>query len=254
MRKVFLTAALVAFLCVGIATAAGPSTVTRSGNLEMTIGQTFTPKALSKTVPTPIELRLWSRLRTLDGSPVPPLSEFVFDTDGNSALDVRGFPTCSGGRRDIREPDPIKGCEDTLVGEGTASFDLRFPDSPPMPARAKSYVYNGGFKAGVTTLYASTYLTQPITARVVMTIQIAKIQEGRFASRAIVSVPKIANGAGSLTSFNVKIGKDFVRNGKKVSLLTAKCPSGRIHSRVEAKFFNGTNIRSRLVRNCVPRD
>lgn len=256
MRKAFLAAAfvVVAFLCVGIATAAGPSAVMRSGNLEVTFGESFAPKALSRTIPTPIALRLWSRIKSIDGSPPAAMREFVFDTDENSAIDVRGLPTCSGGHRDIREANPVNGCEDAIVGEGTASFDFHFPEEAPMPSEGKLIVYNGGVKAGVTTLYARAYLTVPITTAVVMTIRIEKIREGRFASRAILTVPNIANGAGSLTSFSAKIERSFIRKGTRVSLLTAKCPGGRLYARAKANFVDGTSVQSQLARDCVPSD
>ncbi len=256
MRKASLTAFLVvvAFLCAGIASAAGPSATVRSGNLEMTFGESFVPQALSSTVPTPIELRLWSRIESIDGSRPTTVSEFVFDNEESIAIDATGLPICSGGRRGSREPNPIKGCEDAIVGTGAASIDLRFPDLPPIPLRAKSYVYNGGTEAGVTTLYSATYFLIPAPTMLVMTIRTERIQEGRFASRTTITVPKIAGGSGSLTSFNVKIGRDLVRKGKRVSLLTAKCPSGRIHARAQANFVDGTSIRSRLARNCGPSD
>jgi hypothetical protein len=140
------------------------------------------------------------------------------------------------------------------VGEGTAAFDIRLPEAPPMPAKGKLIVYNGGAKAGVTTLHAFAYITVPITTTVVMTIRIERIRDGRFASRAIVTAPKIANGNGSLTSFSAMLARNFVREGKRVSVLTAKCPKGKIYSRAKAIFIDGTSIQSELVRNCVPRD
>jgi hypothetical protein len=257
MRKTSLwTGSLVAvvLLGTGVATATGTSAVVRSGNLEMTFGESFAPKALSRTVPTPIALRLWSRVKSIDSSPPPGLSEFVLDTDENSAIDVRGLPICSPGGRRIRELNPIRGCGNAIVGEGAAGFDIRFPELPPTPARGKMIVYNDGIKAGVTTLYAYTYFAQPITTTLVMPIRIERIREGRFASRMVVTVPKIANGIGSLTSFNARIGRSFVRRGKRVSLLTAKCPTGRIYARAEANFVDGTGIQSPLARNCIPRD
>jgi rhamnose utilization protein RhaD (predicted bifunctional aldolase and dehydrogenase) len=115
-------------------------------------------------------------------------------------------------------------------------------------------VYNGGIKASVTILYAYVFLAQPITTAVAMPIRIERIRKGRFASRAIVTVPKIANGAGSLTSFSARIGRSFARKGKRMSVLTAKCQGGKIHTRAEANFVDGTSIQSLLVRTCVPSD
>jgi hypothetical protein len=250
-----LTASLLGtFLCVGIAVAAGPSTVVHSGNLEMTFGESFAPKALSRTVPTPTALRLWSRIGSTDGSPLAPLTEFVFDTDKNSAINVRGLPTCSHSSRDIRELSPIKSCGNAIVGEGTTGFDIHFPEVPPTTVKGKLILYNDGIKAGVTTLFAFTYFTGPITIALKMQIRIEEIQEGRFTSRAIVTVPKIANGAVSLTSFSARIGRSFLRRGKRVSVLTAKCPDGKLYARAKAIFSDGTKIQSELVRDCVPRD
>jgi hypothetical protein len=256
MRKVLLTASFVviAFLCVGIAAGAGPSAVVRSGNLEVTFGEGFAPKALSRTVPTPVALHLWSQIKSMDGSPPTALREFVFDTDANSAINVRGLPICSHGSRDLRDPDSTNDCRDAIMGEGTARFDFHFPEVPPTRTEGKLTIYNGGVKAGVTTLRALAYITVPITTAVVMTIRIERIRDGRFASRAIVTVPKIANGNGSLTSFSAILARNFVREGKRVSVLTAKCPKGKIYSRAKAIFIDGTNIQSEFARNCVPRD
>jgi hypothetical protein len=258
MRKVFLTAsfAVVAFLCAGIATAVGPSAVVRSGNLEVTFGEGFAPKALSRTVPTPIALRLWSRINSIGGSPPAALSEFVFDTDENSAIDVRGLATCSFLQYRSRSANPGLDCGNAIVGKGTVTLDLHFPEEAPIPVKGKLTIYNGGAKAGVTTLNAVGDITLSSTTTITtrMKIRIERIREGRFASRAIVTVPKIANGYGSLTSFNARLERSFVRKGRRVSLLTAKCPGGRIYARAEANFVDGTRIRSPLVRDCVPSD
>jgi hypothetical protein len=180
------------------------------------------------------------------------MSELVLETDESIAIDVRGLPTCSPSL--VREPSPLRGCGNAIVGEGTAGFDFHFPEQPPIPAKVKLIIYNFGPEAGPATLYAYIYVARPITIALFVPIRIDGIQEGRFASRATVTVPKIANGAGSLTSIRMKIGKSFVRNGQRVSVLTAKCPNGKTPTRVKAKFFDGTIIRSRLVRDCVPSD
>lgn len=181
------------------------------------------------------------------------MTEFVFDTDANSAIDVRGLPTYSGGGRAIRELKPIKGCGNAIVGEGAAGFDLYFAEALRL-AKGRLIVYNAGIKAGVTSLFAYTYFARPIATTLVMPIRIERIQEGRFTSRATVTVPKIIGGFGVLNSFHVRIGKSFARKGKRVSVLTARCPAGKIHARAEANFVDGTRVRAQLVSDCVPRD
>ena len=223
MRKAFLTAsfAVVAFLCVGIATAAGPSSVVRSGNLEVTFGEGFAPKALSKTVPTPIALRLWSRIESIDGSPPPAMSEFTFDTDKNSAIDVRGLPTCPILQYRSRSAHPGLDCGDAIVGAGTVSLDIHFPEQAPIPVESKMTIFNGGVEAGVTTLRAFSLPHGANSHRAGDDDPNRKDPRRSVREPNDRHVPKIANGAGSLTSFSAKIGRSFARNGKRVSLLTA---------------------------------
>lgn len=254
VRKAFSAMALVfgGLLWAGIAAATEPGATVHSGNTEMTFGATFAPKALSRTTPTPIAVRIWGRAKALDGRTPKAISELVFDADESTAVDLRGFPTCPGGRREIREANPLKGCAGAIVGTGTAVLDFHFPETSPMLIKAQLTIYNGGPKAGATTLFARAYTATPITTALTIPIQLGNVQKGRSGGGAIVAGPKTAGENISLTSFAARIGKSFLRNGKKVSILTGKCPNDQAFSRFEARLADGTHIQSPPLRTCVP--
>ena len=63
-------AVFVALLVAGFASAEKPVAV-KAGNLELTFNGGFTPKALSKTKPTPIALNVSGKIATLDGTHPP---------------------------------------------------------------------------------------------------------------------------------------------------------------------------------------
>ena len=82
MRKKWLVTmalgALAALVVAGIATAAGEKpVVVQAGNLKLTFNGGFTPKALSKTKPTPIKLNVSGKIATVDGTHPPALKEFL---------------------------------------------------------------------------------------------------------------------------------------------------------------------------------
>ena len=81
----------------------------------------------------------------------------------------------------------------------------------------------------MTTLFIHAYITVPTPAAVVTTVKISKIHNGRYGTKSVASIPKIAGGSGSVTSFNLKIIQ-----GKGV--LTLKCPDGNIYAHGNAVF------------------
>src|ERR1700709_2445994 len=103
MRKhvllVLALGALVAVSVVGIATAAGgegPVTV-KVGNLELTANGGFTPKALSKTKQTPIELVASGEVKEADGSHPPAIREVVLEADKKGEVHLAGIPHSNTG-------------------------------------------------------------------------------------------------------------------------------------------------------------
>ncbi len=82
-------------------------------------------------------------------------------------------------------------------------------------------------------------------------MKIKKIHNGRFGLKSVASVPKIAGGSGSVTFFALKIDKKFTYKGKKVSVLTAKCPDGKLQAHGTAVFSDGTRASAEVIRTCT---
>jgi len=242
--------ALVALSVAGIAMAA-QDTVIRAGNLVVTVDGSsgVSPKALSKSTYTPVKFTAAGSVRTTDGSQPPPIKEVLLEAK-NAAVDVKGYPTCSSSALQARDTKAVeKACPDSIIGKGTTTVSVAFPEQTPIPAKSPLLVFNGGTSGGTTTFYIHAYLTQPITTAIVTTVKIKKAGTGL---KTVTSVPKIANGAGSVTDFSLTIDKKFNYKGKQHSVLSAKCIGGKIQAHVTAVFYDSSpKLSSDVLRTCT---
>jgi hypothetical protein len=82
-------------------------------------------------------------------------------------------------------------------------------------------------------------------------VKIKKVHNGRFGLKSVATIPKIAGGSGSVKSFNLTINKKYTYKGKKMSVLTAKCPDGKLQAHVTSIFSDGTKASAGIVRTCT---
>jgi hypothetical protein len=253
MRKyLVLTMALGALIAVSVAgiAMAAQDTVVRAGNLVVTIDGSsgLTPKALSKSKYTPVAFTAAGNVRTTDGTQVPPVKEVLINAK-NVAVNTKGYPICTSGQLQARDTAAVKkACPNAIIGEGTTKVSVAFPEQPPIPATSPLLVFNGGTAGGVTTLYIHAYLTQPITTAIVTTVKIKKSGSG---ISSVTTIPKIANGAGSVTDFSLKIDKKYTYKGQKISVLSAKCVGGKIQAHVTTKFYDNSQLSADVLRTCT---
>ena len=259
MRK-FLTlttavCALMAISAVGFASAAGEGPVSVTvGNLTLTTNGGFSPKALSKKTPTPITLTAEGKISTTDGSHPPALQEAIIETDKDGFVDTKGIPTCTAGKLQSRDTKAAeKACPTAIIGSGTTDGEIAFPEQKPISTSSKLIVFNGGTSGGKTTLYIHAYITVPTPAAIVTTVKISKHPNGPYGLKSVATIPKIAGGSGSVTSFSLKINKGIKVNGKTYNPLTAKCTDGKLQVKAEGKFSDGTVAKTEFVRACTPK-
>jgi len=248
MRKyLMLTMALGALIAIsvaGIATAGGAQPVTvKAGNLEVTYNGQFTPSTLPKNKLAPISLQASGSIKTLDGTHPPALKEVVLETDKNGAINTKGIPVCTSGKLQARDTKAAeKVCGKSIIGTGNTTVEVQFPEQRPVLVNSKLLVINGGTSGGKTTLFIHAYFSAPVTGAIVTTVKIQKVHNGRYGLKSVASIPKIANGAGSVKSFNLTINKKGV--------LTAKCPDGKLQAKATGVFADGTKATGSIVRTC----
>jgi hypothetical protein len=147
-------------------------------------------------------------------------------------------------------------CPEAIIGQGLANFEIYPPPAggaDVVPVAGDTVILNGGVKNGVTRLLAYNQISVPVPGAVVGKIEIRRIDEGRFGTQAVVSIPKVAGGSGSLTSFHVRIDRKITFQGKKKSVLSFKCVGGEARGHVEAVFADGTVAEAGIARRCTPR-
>lgn len=255
MRKhLLLTTALGALIALVVASFAfaAADTKVRAGNLEVIIDGSsgVTPKALSKSKYTPIAFTAAGSVKNLDpANPQPAALKEVLLSTKNAAVNVKGYPVCTSGQLQSRDTAAVKSvCGKSIIGTGTTTVSVKFPEQPPIPANSPLLVLNGGQSGSTTTFYIHAYLTQPIVTAIVTTVKIKKVGNGL---KTVTTVPRIAGGNGAVKSFSLKIDKKFTYKGKKVSVLSAKCVGGKITADVQANFYDGPSVKAQVLRTCT---
>ena len=93
-----------------------------------------------------------------------------------------------------------------------------------------------------------------IVAAIVTTVKVSKEHKGRYGTRSIATIPKIANGVGSVTGFSLTFAKKlFPYKGEKHGYILAKCSDGHFAAEAELKFIGGTHAKGKIVRACTPK-
>jgi hypothetical protein len=252
-KRLITTLALGAALAVavaGIATADKP-TVVQAGNLKLTLNGGFTPKALPKKgKPAPITLNVSGKIQTLDGSHIPAVKEIIVETDKSGSIDTKGLPKCTAGKlqaQDTAHAEAI--CKNAIIGSGTTNVEVEFPESTPFIAKSKLVAFNGGTSGGKTTIYIHAYLSSPVSAAVVTTVKTSKIHNGRYGTKAIATIPKIAGGYGSAKEFSLTLD----RGVNNTPFLFANCPDGHLDAKATSVFSDGTKLIGTFTRSCTPK-
>jgi hypothetical protein len=251
MWTLALGAALV-MAVAGIATAAKP-TIVRAGNLVLTLNGDFKPKKLPKNKYAGITLNISGKIATADGKHPPALKEVVVETDKNGTINAKGLPKCTSGKLQAQtSTNAEKACKSAIVGKGTTTAQVEFPEQAPIDVDSDLLAFNGGVKGGVTTIYIHAYFTAPISGAIVTTVKVKKHKNGRYGTKSVATIPLIAGGSGSVEDFQLTFQRSFTYKGKKQHYLLAKCPDGHLDAKATSIFRDGTRMVGTFVRSCTP--
>lgn len=251
MRRA-LAVLLVAVLFGGaLIVSAGADTVKING-LVFTVDGGVTPKKLPRKGEAPISLTVDGTIQREDGTHPPALNTLLLEFDRHGRLDTNGLPTCTVGKLQNTLTAQAKSvCGKALVGTGRVSADIALPEQEPFGASGPLLIFNGKPKGGHQVLIFHVHAHVPAPTTFVTTAVISK-GIGKYGTAALVQIPSIVHGQGSLTAFKATLHKTWTYKGKKQSLLYASCSSGSLYARGEFAFADGTTGSGSVVRPCTP--
>jgi hypothetical protein len=216
----------------------------------------FTPKQLPKRTFAPLALQVSGMIVVGDGQVPPPLREMTIDIDRNGVLDASGLPICPFRELKANDTDAIRRvCARSLVGTGMAHIGV--PQKAPVQAILS--LFNGGVSKGVTKLLVQGVPASGASEPIVTAMKIRPIAKGRYGSEAVLEVPPILEGSGSVLDFNLRINRRFTLQGRQHSYLAARCLDGRLQAGIRAVFAKqvapaehaGAVMTGALVRRCA---
>jgi hypothetical protein len=249
MRKITVFAGALgvalAFVLAAVALAGGEKPITvRAGNLLLTVNGNASPKRLPTHGLAPVSFHANGRIGTADGTHPPAVADAVLDVGKAGTIEAGDFPACAAGRLEATNTEQAEQrCRGAIVGRGTTTVEVQFPESAPFEATGPLVLFNGGEKNGKAILFIHAYVSVPVPTAVVTTVVTERIHVGPYRLRSLIDVPPIAGGAGSVTRFALKIDRK--------GYLTANCDNGHFSAHFTASFSDGTELAGAFQRPCV---
>jgi len=249
--SILALAPILAVAGAGIATAYTPTIIKESFLLPVELNGGFKPTRLPKKKLAPIHLDFEEKINAAIGSDPPPLRELVLEIDKNVAFDTKGLAVCRPRPIDLLvEPRDL--CKEARVGKGEMEFEIEFAETLPFALKSHVVAFNGGKAAGVRTIFAVGYLSNPISATVVIRIEVTKVDHGRYGSKLVAAIPQVAGGSAWMKKFRLELFRRFAYKRKRQSFVKARCLDGKLQVGWKAALADGTVSDGSFKRPCTP--
>lgn len=246
-------AAIAVVVLVAVGSASAVTVV--AGNLLIKIDGATSPKVLPRSTMAPIGFHGSASVATRDASHIPPALSTQLLVDRHIAIDTTGLPTCTLAK--IKSSPPataMKVCGDALIGRGTSTAQVQFPEQAAFTAKGPLLAFNGpsGGGYGANAYHEQLYYVYADVPLPTALIAVAKVSKGTgsYGYKISVSIPKIAGGAGSFSGAEFTIDRKWTYWGKKHSFLSAECANGHFAAQVEVAFGDGTNVVGNVLQAC----
>jgi hypothetical protein len=199
----------------------------------------------------PIRVTTTVRVRDRDGSQPPALKTMTFLFDGSGSVNARGVPVCTAEvLANTTTAEARKRCAGALVGKGTGKARVALPGKAPEMVTYPLSLFNGPPSHGMPSLIGHFRETVPTPKTVLVPMEIERVHRGRYGYRVEIQVPPIAEGFGSPTLADATLGRTFVRAGRKVGFVNARCKGGRLQLQGVLLFANGDRFPATLTSAC----
>lgn len=252
MRKNVLRTLVLTIVALLAMSGVALAIVLRVGSIEVVAEGGFSPTTLPKHETAPITLHGEGRIGTTDGSLPPILKTLTFWFDKHGAVVTKGLPYCTKGKlAATTSAQARKVCAGSIVGEGSGTALIAFPEQKPFKASSPITIFNAPPHNGNPTVLAHAYLSVPAPTTYIVPVEIQKVHNGPFGFHTVAQIPKIAGGYGIPISGNLTIGKKWTFKGQKLSYANASCPSGKLQAKVETEFTDSTKVSGLILKHCT---
>ncbi len=233
-------------------------TATTAYALKLTAGQIvieaeggFAPKALPKHENAPITIHGGGSISTVSGALPPILKTLTIDFDRHGAVQTAGLEICTATKlAATNTAQARRTCPAAIVGEGSGTATIAFPESVPFSASSPLTLFNGPKEHGDPTVLAHAYLSVPVPTAYIVPIVIERIRDGVYGYRTKATFPSIAGGSGIPISGHLTIGRKWTYRGHHYSYINARCETGHFQAKGEFEFKDGTFLTGDFIKAC----
>jgi hypothetical protein len=205
------------------------------------VSATVTPTRLPKQGSAPVTLAVAGTIAPAADGSFPQLKAVEVRLDRQLQLTTTGLATCT--------PSDLLGhalaqarqqCRAALVGGGSVTTQVQYPDTAPFDLRSPVLFFNGA--TSHLLMYAS--VPPPVGPA-------ATVASGSARGRVLeVPVSSAAGGAGMPVAFRFRFGKTWTYHGQKQSYLSGSCAGGALSNRVTLTFRDGPRLSGAIPARC----
>jgi hypothetical protein len=245
-RAVLLLCGLAALLVAGGASGA----LVRVNGIVLHADGGFQPQQLPRHQFAPISFHGFFEVNAQGGGRPATLEEAVLNFDRDGRLSAGGLPVCAPARvTDLGPAAARQACAGAVVGTGKIEALVEF-DGGVVPVSSPLTIFNGPPEAGHPTVVLHSRNPDPAQKTLAIIVPIEK-QRGEFRYRAVLKMPPIAGGRGTITRVEAEIGRRFQVGGQARSYVSAHCSDGILRTRGRFTFADGTVIDGAVEKGCL---
>lgn len=254
--RLLVTGLLVALALLGVAIS--QAEVIQRDGLRVKFNAGFDPHVLPRDRPAPVRIHVQGSVATTDGSHPPPLSWLEVELNRNGRLTTKGLPVCSA--RVLQSTTTTQArtrCRRAVVGRGAFRAEVELGGE--VSARGKIIAFNSRIH-GSPALLLHFFARAPVRFTLVVPLKISHRGRGEFGTLLRTRVPRLAAGLGSVTRFDLTLGRRYSAGGGRRSYLSASCSAPRglrravfPFARARFRFESHPEISSKLAGSCLVR-
>jgi len=218
MKRLLVALAVLASLTA--ATAHGERA--QRGNLIVTLDGGFAPRALPRDRPAPVSVQLKAGLRTTDDTTLPRVTRVELGIPGQGLISSRGLPTCPPRQiRDTTTAKALEACRPALIGSGRMVAQVKIPNQPAFPVRARLLAFNGRVHGSRAVIVHGIAVRPPT---VVVLPFLIHLRPGKFGTVLTAHLPPNLGPWPRFARFEMNFHRRYAYHGRRLSYISASCP------------------------------